>query len=157
MDQRTDAQAIALYARLLGAWNRRSAADFAALFAKDGNTVGFDGSPLDGQAAIASALQEIFTSHPTAAYAAKIREIRPLGPGATLLRAVVGMVPPGHAQVSPAVNALQSVIMVEEGGELRIALLHNTPAAFHGRPQAVDQLTEELNAVLRSEHIVQLG
>ena len=157
MDQMTSEQAISLYTRLIGAWNRRSAADFAALFSTTGNTVGFDGSPLDGQAAIASTLHEIFTSHPTAAYVAKIREVRRLGSDVTLLRAVVGMVPPGQTQLNPAVNALQSVLIVEEDGQLRICLLHNTPAAFHGRPHLAEQLTEELNDVLRSGQIVQAG
>ena len=153
----TSEQAISLYRQLIGAWNRRSAADFAALFSEGGNTVGFDGSPLDGQAAIASILGEIFTSHPTAAYVAKIREVRRLSSDVTLLRAVVGMVPPGQTQLNPAVNALQSVVIVEADGQGRISLLHNTPAAFHGRPHLAKQLTEELNGVLRSGQVVQAG
>jgi len=157
MDRITSDQAASLYTQLLGAWNRRNAVDFAALFSQDGNTVGFDGSPLDGQAAIASTLHDIFTSHSTAAYVAKIREVRGLGSGVTLLRAVVGMVPPGQTELNPAVNALQSVVIVEEGGQLRISLLHNTPAAFHGRPHLAEQLTEELTGVLRSGQIVQAG
>lgn len=157
MDRVDYKQAVSLYAQLIEAWNRRSAADFSALFAQDGNTVGFDGSPLDGQAEIVSALQNIFANHPTAAYVAKVREVRRLGSDVTLLRAVVGMVPPGRTELNPAVNALQSLVIVEQGGQLRISLLHNTPAAFHGRPHLAEQLTEELKDVLRSGQIVQAG
>jgi uncharacterized protein (TIGR02246 family) len=146
-----------LYSELIDAWNSRSADDFAALFTEDGNTVGFDGSQLNGRAEMASVLRSLFASHPTAPYVAKVREVRRLGPETVLLRAVVGMVPPGKTELNPAVNALQSVVMVEQGGQLRIALLHNTPAAFHGRPQLVEELTAELTHVLRSGQTVTTG
>ena len=71
---------VALYTRLLEAWNRRSADDFAALFDIEGSAVGFDGSQMNGREAIAGALREVFESHETAAYVARIREVRALGP-----------------------------------------------------------------------------
>jgi hypothetical protein len=57
-------------------------------------------------------LRDIFASHPTAAYVAKVREIRLPAPGVTLLRAVVGMVPPAQTELNPSVNAIQSVVFV---------------------------------------------
>jgi hypothetical protein len=42
-----------LHASLLACWNWRNADGFAALFAPEGNLVGFDGSPVDGSQAIA--------------------------------------------------------------------------------------------------------
>ncbi len=65
-----------------------------------------------------------------------------------------GMVPPGDTRLNPAVNAIQSVLVVETNGELRIALLQNTPAAFHGRPQLAEALTRELTDVLHRGVIV---
>jgi uncharacterized protein (TIGR02246 family) len=150
MEPRERERCISLYQQLLEAWNRRNADDFAAYFTEDGNTVGFDGSPLDGRPAIASALREIFANHPTATYVAKVREVRRLGPETILLRAVVGMVPPGRTELNPATNAVQSVVIAAVGPEWRISLLHNTPAAFHGRPEQAAALTEELTRVLRS-------
>ena len=50
------AECLALYTRLLEAWNRRSAGDFAALFEPDGHAIGFDGSQMNGRAEIAPAL-----------------------------------------------------------------------------------------------------
>jgi uncharacterized protein (TIGR02246 family) len=150
MDQTREARALTVYQQLLDAWNSRRAGDFAALFTDDGNAVGFDGSQLDGRDGIARELGGIFASHPTAAYVAKVREVRDIAPGVTLIRAVVGMVPPGASDLNPAVNAIQSVIVVNRDGAMKIALLHNTPAAFHGRPELVDALTRELTDLLRS-------
>jgi uncharacterized protein (TIGR02246 family) len=144
------ARLLSVYTQLLDAWNRRSAEDFASLFTSDGNSVGFDGSQMDGRAEIQSELKRIFSDHETAAYVAKVREVRELRPMVTLVRAVVGMVPPGQTELNPGANAIQSVVIVEREGELRIALLHNTPAAFHGRPQLAEQLTEELREELGS-------
>jgi hypothetical protein len=38
-----------IYARLLGAWNARDAGGFAAPFAEDGVSTGFDGSKVTGE------------------------------------------------------------------------------------------------------------
>jgi uncharacterized protein (TIGR02246 family) len=153
-DEAARVETLTLYQQLLDAWNNRDAAAFASLFAEDGSVVGFDGSPMNGHAEIASALEGIFGSHQTASYVAKVREIRRLGAYVLLLRSVVGMVPPGKAELNPAVNAVQSLVVVERGADIRIALLHNTPAAFHGRPELAEQLTRELTDALHSGRTV---
>ncbi len=135
-----------LYGRLLDAWNRRDAAGMARLFAEQGSMVGFDGSPVDGRAEIEQHLAPIFADHPTARYVAKVREVRGLGPDTALLRAVAGMVPPGKDELNPAVNAVQSLLCAHHEGVWRVELFQNTPAAFHGRPEAVQALTDELKA-----------
>jgi uncharacterized protein (TIGR02246 family) len=147
--------ALAVYRQLLEAWNRRDADAFAAVFAEDGRCVGFDGSMMNGRAEIASTLRAIFDHHPTASYVAKVREVRAVAPTAVLVRSVVGMVPPDKDEVNPAVNAIQSVVIVENGADMKVALLQNTPAAFHGRPELAQQLTSELTDVLRTGQIVQ--
>ncbi|HUS15907.1 MAG TPA: SgcJ/EcaC family oxidoreductase [Chloroflexia bacterium] len=143
-----EAAAGALYAALLDAWNRRDAADLASLFTADGNLIGFDGSAVDGSAAIAAHLAPIFTDHPTGAYVGKVRDVRVLSPDVALLRAVAGMVPPGGVDVNPQVNAIQSLLAVRLDAGWRIALYQNTPAAFHGRPHLQAALTAELRALL---------
>jgi len=145
---------LATYERLLLAWNRRDADAFAALFADDGSTVGFDGSQLDGRSAIATSLRAIFEGHATAAYVAIVREVRTLAPGVALVRAVAGMAPAGATAPNPAVNAIQSVVLVERGDRAEVALLHNTPAALHGRPDDSAALTRELTDALRSGRVV---
>jgi uncharacterized protein (TIGR02246 family) len=148
---------VALYTRLLESWNRRDGAGFAELFTADGSCVGFDGSQMDGPAKIATELGNIFTHHPTATYVARVRAVTSLGPSATLLRAVAGMVPRGGDQLTPAVNAIQTLVATHgrDGADARIALFQNTPAAFHGRPELAEQLTAELTEVLRSGRIVE--
>ena len=78
-----------------------------------------------------------------------VREVRELTPEVALLLADVGMVPPGGTDIVPEANAVQSMVAVHTDGEVRIAHFHNTPAAFHGRPDAVTQLTEALRVELR--------
>lgn len=153
-DEAARVEGLTLYQQLLEAWNARDAAAFAGLFSDDGSVIGFDGSPMNGRAEIASALEGIFGGHQTASYVAKVREIRRLGADVLLLRSVVGMVPPGKAELNPAVNAIQSLVAVERGADMRIALLHNTPAAFHGRPELAEQLTRELTDALHSGRTV---
>jgi uncharacterized protein (TIGR02246 family) len=147
----SDEQAVRdLYQTLLKCWNERDAPGMAALFADDGHVIGFDGSEMHGPAEIAAVLGRIFADHPTAAYVSKVREVSSLGADAVLLRAVVGMVPPGQDDLNPAVNAHQSVILVRRDGRWRIALFQNTPAAFHGRPELAEALTNELREVFRA-------
>jgi uncharacterized protein (TIGR02246 family) len=135
-----------LYRELLASWNRRDAAAWGALFAEDGSLVGFDGSPVESRGAITAHLAEVFADHEPAAYVGKVREVRELAPGAELLRAVAGMVPPGASAVEPGVNTVHLLVAVEGAGGWRVAHFQATPAAFHGRPQAVDALTAELQA-----------
>lgn len=139
----------ALYERILITWNERRAAAMAACFREDGSIVGFDGSQADSRAAIEDHLRPIFLHHPTAAYVAVVREIRSLSADVTLLRAVAGMIPPGSRDINPAVNTIHSLVAVRGANEWRAALLQSTPAAWHGREQDRDALTEELRDVAR--------
>jgi uncharacterized protein (TIGR02246 family) len=137
-----------LYRRVLEGWNARDAQAFAASFAEDGASIGFDGSELAGRAAIVATLRGIFADHATGRYVAVVRGVTPLARDAALLRAVCGMVPAGKADLDPALHALQTLIAVKRDGVWRIVLFQNTPAQLHGRPQAVEQLTEELRRAL---------
>ena len=148
---------VALYTNLLEAWNARDAEKFAAQFAPDGNTVGFDGSQLDGRDAIAAELSRIFAHHTPATYVGKVQEVRPLGATAMLLRAVAGMVPPDQSELMPERNAVQSLVAVMDAGSAKVALYQNTPARFDGRMQLVEQMTRDLTEVLRSQRIVDAG
>ncbi|MEP6687891.1 MAG: SgcJ/EcaC family oxidoreductase [Gemmatimonadales bacterium] len=149
ISQRRDVAAVSdLYTSLLKRWNSRDAAGFASLFHPAGSMVGFDGSPVDGVSSIAIHLADVFGHHATATYVGKVREVRLLIADAALLRAVAGMVPPGQLRLNPAVNAVQTLVARKEGDTWRIELFQSTPAAFHGRPEAVAALTEELEQEL---------
>jgi uncharacterized protein (TIGR02246 family) len=139
----------ALYMEILRRWNERDAAEFAGLFMRQGNMVGFDGSQVDGQEEIEAHLSQVFGDHPTAAYVGKIREVRLLGPEVVLLRAVAGMVPPNQSDLNPAINTIHTLVATKQGNKWRIELFQSTPAAFHGRPEASDALTAELRQELK--------
>jgi uncharacterized protein (TIGR02246 family) len=137
-----------LYRQMLDGWNKRSADAFAAPIAEDGDLIGFDGSQLIGRAEIVSSIQQIFADHLTAPYVSKVRGVRFLSPEVAVLRAIVGMIPPAQPDLDPNLNALQTLIASKRDGQWRIVLFQNTPAQFHGRPDLVQQMTEELRQLL---------
>ncbi|MDB5075864.1 MAG: hypothetical protein JWO42_2043 [Chloroflexi bacterium] len=134
----------ALYRQLLDGWNVRSADTFAAQFAEDGESIGFDGSQLIGRAEIVSTLRHIFADHLTGGYVSKVRNVRLLSPEVAVLRAVAGMVPAGQSDLNPKLNTMQTLVAARRDGTWQIVLFQNTPAQFHGRPELVEQMTEEL-------------
>lgn len=139
----------ALYRQVLEGWNQRDAAAFAAPFAEDGDVIGFDGSEYLGRAEIAASLEQIFAGHRPPAYVSIVRSVRLLGPDVAILRAVVGMALPGQAAIEPTLNARQTLVAARPTGAWRIVLFQTTPAQLHGRPELVQQLTEELQQLLR--------
>lgn len=104
---------------------------------------------MNGRTEIAAALRQILADHVTAPYVSKIVSVRLLTPDVALLRTIAGMVPPGQPDLNPAVNAHQSIIAVKHDDMWRIELLQNTPAQFHGRPDLVQKMTDELRQLLK--------
>jgi uncharacterized protein (TIGR02246 family) len=143
-----DARVVELYNHLLEAWNTHDAKSFSRLFQKQGHTVGFDGSPINGRDEIEVTLGAILADHRTADYVGKIREVRFLTPDVALLRAVAGMVSPDKQEIDPAVNAIQTLVAVRGADGWQVALWHNTPARFDGRPEESAALTDELRQLL---------
>ena len=137
-----------LYRDLLDGWNQHNADAFAAPFAENGETIGFDGSEMTGRVEIAATLGQIFADHVTAPYVSKVKSVHLLGPEVAILRAIVGMIPPGQPDFNPALNAHQTLVAARREGTWRIELLQTTPAQFHGRPDLIERMTEELRQQL---------
>jgi uncharacterized protein (TIGR02246 family) len=137
-----------LYKNLLQAWNNMDATKFASLFTKDGSMVGFDGTQKNRRDEIEKHLSEVFANHKVASFIGLIREVRFLTDDVALLRAEAGMVPPGKKEINPATNAVQSMLVQKYEDKYRIVHFHNTPAAFHERPQDAEKLTNELQREL---------
>jgi uncharacterized protein (TIGR02246 family) len=133
-----------LYHQLIDAWNHRDASKFSALFMDDSICIGFDGSEMNGKNVILLQLSKIFTDHPTARYVTIIRKTQMLANDVVLVRAHVGMIPPGKHDIDPAKNAIQVMIARIQGNSGKILLFQNTPAQYHGRPEAQNELTAEL-------------
>jgi uncharacterized protein (TIGR02246 family) len=140
-----------LYDRLIEAWNKRNARDYALLFASNGSIVGFDGSQVNGQTEIGGHVSAIFSHHQTASYVTIVRDVRTIAGDVTLLRANAGMVPPGKDDIDPEMNAVQSMVAARKGGNWEIALFQNTPAAYHERADLSKKQTDELRAVLKKK------
>lgn len=97
---------------------------------------------------IETELKHVFAHHKTASYVWKIEEIRFLDAQTALLRAIVGMVPPGKTELNSATNAIQSLIAVKQNDLWKISLFQNTPAQFHRRPELVESMTKELSKLI---------
>jgi uncharacterized protein (TIGR02246 family) len=146
-----DADVRELYRKLLEAWDKRNARDYAMLFAPDAILVGFDGTQVFGQADIGAHISEVFSHHQTARYVSIVRGVRAVTGEVVALSAVAGMVPPNKTDINPEVNAVQTLVAARRGSVWQVALFQNTPAAFHGRPDDAKALTEELSRTLKSQ------
>ncbi|GCD80996.1 hypothetical protein PTHTG4_00580 [Parageobacillus thermoglucosidasius] len=142
-------EVIALYQRLLDGWNDRNAAAMAEQFTEKGELIGFDGTQAIGREEIFAHLHPIFENHPTPPYVSKVKDVRFLASDIAILRAIAGMVPPGQSDVDPKLNAHHTLVAVKNEECWRIELFQNTPAQFHGRPELVEQMTEELRQLLK--------
>jgi uncharacterized protein (TIGR02246 family) len=140
----------ALYRQILEGWNNADGGQYAAPFAPDGEAIGFDGTRHAGREKIASDIQKIFADHPTATYVAKIKSVRLLAPRSAALRSIAGLVPPGQQDIRPDLNAVQMLIATRDEGRWSVTVFQNTPAQFHGRPELVQAMTEELREVLHA-------
>ncbi|ARF12824.1 SgcJ/EcaC family oxidoreductase [Sporosarcina ureae] len=137
-----------LYRRLIDTWNNRDAKGMAELFTEQGIQIGFDGSKMVGREDILSHLASIFENHPTAPFVTKVKDVRAVGTDTAIVQAIAGMIPPGKTDIEPTVNALQTLVTVNKDGNWKIELFQNTPAQFHGRPELVEQMTDELRRLI---------
>ena len=137
-----------VYQHLLDSWNNQNARGMADLFASDGESIGFDGSQSIGQEEIFEHLASIFEHHRTAQFVSKVKSVRFLSQDVAILRAIAGMAPPEQTDINPSVNTHHTLIVQEIDGNWGIKLFQNTPAQFHGRPELVEQMTDELRQLL---------
>ncbi|MGP4062280.1 SgcJ/EcaC family oxidoreductase [Halobacillus sp. H74] len=137
-----------VYNDLIAAWNNRDAEKMAELFTENGESIGFDGSQSIGREEIFSHLHPIFKDHPTAPFISKVKDIRFLTEETVILRAIAGMIPPEEEDIKSEMNTHHTLVMVEQDDEWKIELFQNTPAQFHGRPELVHEMTNELRALL---------
>ena len=137
-----------LYHELIDSWDKTKARDYANLFAEDASIVGFDGSMMNGRKDIYEQIKSIFNNHNTGRYVTIVKEIRFLSPDVGIVQAIAGMIPAGKEDLEPKINAIQTMVAEKEEDEWHIALFQNTPAQFHGRPELVEAMTNELKEKL---------
>ena len=113
-------------------------------FTEQGELIGFDGSQEIGRNTIFAHLEPIFAEHPTPPFISVVKDVHFPSAEVAMLRAIVGMIPPGKTELEPNLNAHQTLIAVKDNDGWQIKLFQNTPAQFHGRPDLVKRMTEEL-------------
>ena len=134
----------ALYTKLISAWNDRNAEQMSSVFESEGMMVGFDGSSIAGKSNIYEHLHDIFRNHVTAPFISIMKGIRFPKEDVALLQAIVGMIPHGETNIKPELNAIQTLVAICNQDTWKVAHFQNTPAALHGRPELVAQMTAEL-------------
>ena len=112
--------------------------------------IGFDGSTMTGPGEIEAELRRIFADHQTGRYVGIAHDVRRLADDVAQLPAIAGVIPAGSDDIRQELNSVQRLTAVRRGGRWRIALYHNTPAQFHGRPELVERMTAELRAAAGS-------
>jgi hypothetical protein len=89
-------------------------------------------------------------------YLSRVVDTRELAPGTMLLRSIVGMIPPNlldlNLDLDLTVTAVQSVVFIQQGDDVKIVLLQSTPASFRGRSEVAEALMEELAKMLQSRN-----
>jgi uncharacterized protein (TIGR02246 family) len=139
---------VELYESLLRSWNDRDANRFAALFMAEAICIGFDGTEYSSAKEIATELAKIFRDHPVATYVWKIRDVKEVDDRTIILRAVAGMLPRGSRTVKADRNVVHVLVAHRSADKWLIASYQNTPARYDGRPEAVEALTAELQALV---------
>ncbi|MFZ0476172.1 MAG: SgcJ/EcaC family oxidoreductase [Halobacillus sp.] len=147
MDQEVAVKRI--YEYLIKAWNDRDAEKMASLFTESGESIGFDGSLSKGRDEIISHLKPIFRDHPTPPFVNKVKDVKFIGTHTAIIRAIAGMIPPGESDIKPDVNTHHTLVLEHKEDEWKIELFQNTPAQFHGRPELVEEMTNELREMIR--------
>lgn len=137
-------EVVAIYKQLIQSWNNQDARGMADLYLENGESIGFDGSLAIGSEEIYSHIAPIFKDHRVSDYVYKVKNVQFLSTDIALLRAVAGMIPPGQTELNSKVNTHHTLIIVKKEGQWKIQLFQNTPAQFHGRPELVEQMTNEL-------------
>lgn len=139
----------ALYDELISGWNQKNADKMASVLDADAVFYGYDGSFMKGPMDVREQIGQIFKDYPTGEYVTITKEIAFISEDAAMLRAIAGMLPRGHEDINPNVNAWQTMVARKSGEKWRVILFQNTPAAFHGRPELVMQMANELRVRLK--------
>jgi uncharacterized protein (TIGR02246 family) len=140
-----------LYQQAMDGWNMGNGDAFAASFAEDADLIGFDGTHLKGRSEIASFHQRLFDTFVKGTrLVGKVKSVRFLAPNVSLMHTVGGTVMPGQSDIDPERNSVQTIVATKKrnDGRWRIAAFQNTRAQFMGRPEAAQDLTEELRTLL---------
>jgi uncharacterized protein (TIGR02246 family) len=152
-DSTDDAAVRDVYRRLMDAWNQNSGAAYAAVFANDGDLVGFDGQHFKGRDEIAQFHQRLFDKWLKGTrLVGKVEDVRFMSPDVALMHAVGGTVMRGKSEPSPGRDSIQTLVATRQEGEWHLAAFQNTrirPMSENARPFLAWTLSDWLWKVFR--------
>jgi uncharacterized protein (TIGR02246 family) len=134
-----------LYQQMIDGWNIGSGDAFAAPYTEDSDYIGFDGTYLKGRRKVASFHQQLFDRFVKGSrLVGKIRGIRFLTLDVAVMIAVGGTVMAGQSDIDPDRNSIHTLVAVKHDSNWYFTAFQNSRAAFVGRPEESQELTEEL-------------
>ena len=114
--------------RLVEAWNRGDAAAYADLFTEDADYVVFNGAHLRGRQEIENTHRWLFEGPLKGSKlgGGSAPAVHFLRPDVAVAVSGGGVVADGEAEVAPAQDSVQTVVLVDEGDRWRYASFQNT-------------------------------
>jgi uncharacterized protein (TIGR02246 family) len=124
----------ALYQQMMDAWNKGSGDAYAAVFAEDGDLIGFDETHFRGRREIAPFHQRLFDTYLKGTrLVGQVASIKFLSPEVGLMHAIGGTVMRGKSIPSPERDSIQTLVATKGGGEWHLAAFQNTRLRLIGR------------------------
>jgi uncharacterized protein (TIGR02246 family) len=123
-----------LYSKLMEAWRAGDAEAFASVFAEDGQLVAFDGTRIDGRAAIAAFHEPLFRKYLKGSrLVGKVVRVRFPSPEVAVMHATGSTVMRGRQAPSPERDSIQTLVAARRDGDWQIVAFQNTRIRPIGR------------------------
>lgn len=145
-----------LIEHMVAAWNRGSAADFAAPFTGSADFVAFEGTHLRGRQQIEAFHRPLFEGPLKGSVLhGEVRFVRLLTPDLAVMHATAQVTLPGRREPSPSRNSMQLFVVVRVAGEWRAEAMLNARRLTPEQQRFADEVAAlSPEARLRVEDLV---
>lgn len=141
MDVADEAAVRAIPARMVEAWNRSSAADFAASFTGTADFIAFEGTHLKGRRAIADFHQRIFADEVKGTrLEGQAKFVQFLSPDLAVMHATASVWLAGQQEPSPSRDSMQLFVVRRQQGQWLVDAVLNARQLTLERQTFLDQL-----------------
>ena len=132
-----------MHAGMIEAWNRGSAAGFAAPFAPDADFIAFEGTQLRGRAQISQFHQMLFeTSLENTTLEGGVHFVRLLRPDLAVIHAWVTSSLPNERNASSSRDSLQLLVATKHGGYWQFDAMQNSRRLTMEQQRFADEFAE---------------
>jgi uncharacterized protein (TIGR02246 family) len=130
-----------IHQRMIDAWNAGDAVAFAAPFTDDADFIAFEGTHLQGRAAITSFHEQLFeTVLRGSRLEGEVRFVRPIGPAQAAMHSIVRVTLPSESRPSPSRDSMQLTTVSCRSGEWRVEALMNARRISLDRQYFLDDI-----------------